>query len=234
MHQYQSRQQCKGLFSIFFWNHMSSVKYRKQEQILKILDTMNRRSQFYNVLKYQQQGTTPRLATRATTSWILPRCVVQLQTNLARRSKILGFLRAKLQSQPKVSGHPQKKALPRFPSFNVAPMMSTFPSIFFSNLQNNIGQGVGGKRKPLSNVIVGDWSQPKVSGHPQKKALPRFPSFNVAPMMSTFPSIFFRTCKTTLGRGYGGKGSHCPMLLSEIVGTFYEGFASLPIVEAWW
>ena len=36
-----------------------------------------------------------------------------------------------LQSQPKVSGHPQKKALPRFPSFNVATMMSTFLSIFF-------------------------------------------------------------------------------------------------------
>ena len=60
-------------------------------------------------------------------------------------------------------------------------------------------------------------SQPEVSGHPQKKALPRFPSFNVATMMSTFLSIFFWTCKTTLGRGYGGKGSHCPMLLSEIV-----------------
>ena len=54
-------------------------------------------------------------------------------------------------------------------------------------------------------------SQPKVSGHPQKKALPRFPSFNVATMMSTFLSIFFWTCETTLGRGYGGKGSHCPM-----------------------
>ena len=53
MHQYQSRQQCKGLFSIIFCNHVSSVKYRKQEQILKILDTMNRRSQFYDVLKYQ-------------------------------------------------------------------------------------------------------------------------------------------------------------------------------------
>ena len=87
MHQYQSRQQCKGLFSVLFCNHMSSVKYRKQEQILKILDTMNWWSQFYNVLKYQQQGTTPRLATRVTTSWILPRCMVQLQTNLARRSK---------------------------------------------------------------------------------------------------------------------------------------------------
>ena len=36
-----------------------------------------------------------------------------------------------LQSQPKVSGHPQKKALPRFPSFNVATMMSTFLWIFF-------------------------------------------------------------------------------------------------------
>ena len=36
-----------------------------------------------------------------------------------------------LQSQPKVSGHPQTKALPRFPSFNVATMMSTFLSIFF-------------------------------------------------------------------------------------------------------
>ena len=64
-------------------------------------------------------------------------------------------------------------------------------------------------------------SQPKVSGHPQKKALPRFPSFNVATMMSTFLSIFFWTCKTTLGRGYGGKGSHCPMLLSEIVWKSY-------------
>ena len=38
---------------------------------------------------------------------------------------------SELQSQPKVSGHPQKKALPRFPSFNVATMMSTFLSIFF-------------------------------------------------------------------------------------------------------
>ena len=36
-----------------------------------------------------------------------------------------------LQSQPKVSGHPQTKALPRFPSFNVATVMSTFLSIFF-------------------------------------------------------------------------------------------------------
>ena len=53
MHQYQSRQQCKGLFSILFCNHVSSVKSRKQEQILKILDTMNQRGQFYNVLKYQ-------------------------------------------------------------------------------------------------------------------------------------------------------------------------------------
>ena len=40
-------------------------------------------------------------------------------------------IEAKPQSQPKVSGHPQKKALPRFPSFNVATMMSTFLSIFF-------------------------------------------------------------------------------------------------------
>ena len=64
-------------------------------------------------------------------------------------------------------------------------------------------------------------SQPKVSGHPQTKVLPRFPSFNVATMMSTFLSIFFWTCKTTLGRGYGGKGSHCPMLLSEIVWKNY-------------
>ena len=31
-----------------------------------------------------------------------------------------------LKSQPKVSGHPQTKALPHFPSFNVATMMLTF------------------------------------------------------------------------------------------------------------
>ena len=47
--------------------------------------------------------------------------------NLLDRSQAID----RLQSQPKVSGHPQKKALPRFPSFNVATMMSTFLSIFF-------------------------------------------------------------------------------------------------------
>ena len=41
-------------------------------------------------------------------------------------------------------------------------------------------------------------------------------------MMSTFLSIFFWTCKTTLGRGYGGKASHCPMLLSEIVAWLFS------------
>ena len=70
-------------------------------------------------------------------------------------------------------------------------------------------------------IYVNLQSQPKVSGHPQKKALPSFPSFNVATMMSTFLSIFFWTCKTTLGRGYGGKASHCPMLLSEIIWKSY-------------
>ena len=56
----------------------------------------------------------------------------------------------------------------------------------------------------------------------RRKPSPAFPSFNVATMMSTFLSIFFWTCKTTLGRGYGGKGSHCPMLLSEIVALFWS------------
>ena len=59
----------------------------------------------------------------------------------------------------------------------------------------------------------------------RRKTSPRFPSFNVATMMSTFLSIFFWTCKTTLGRGYGGKGSHCPMLLSEIVWKSYVKYA---------
>ena len=59
-----------------------------------------------------------------------------------------------LQSQPKVSGHPQKKALPRFPSFTVAPMMSTFLSIIFRTCKTTLGKGYGGKRKPLTNVIV--------------------------------------------------------------------------------
>ena len=36
--------------------------------------------------------------------------------------------------------------------------------------------------------------------------------------------VFFRTCKTTLGRGNGGKGSHCPMFLSEIVWTRYAKY----------
>ena len=50
-----------------------------------------------------------------------------------------------LQSQPKVSGHPQKKALPRFPSFNVAPMMSTFLSIFFEPAKQHWAVGMGEK-----------------------------------------------------------------------------------------
>ena len=56
MYQYQLRQQCEGLFSIFFCNLVSSVKYRKQEQILKILDTMYRLSQFYDVLNISGKG----------------------------------------------------------------------------------------------------------------------------------------------------------------------------------
>ena len=46
------------------------------------------------------------------------------------------------QSQPKDSGHSQKKAFLRFPSS-------------FSNLQNNIGRGVWRERKPLSNAFGG-------------------------------------------------------------------------------
>ena len=69
-------------------------------------------------------------------------------------------------------------------------------------------------------------SQPKVSGQPQKKALPRFPSFNVAPMMSTFLSIFFEPAKQHWAGGMGEKGSHCPMLLSEIVWTSYAKYVA--------
>ena len=70
----------------------------------------------------------------------------------------------------------------------------------------------------VSLVMIGQLqSQPKVSGQPQKKALPRFPSFNVAPMMSTFLSIFFQPAKQHCAGGMGEKGSNCPMLLSEIV-----------------
>ena len=39
----------------------------------------------------------------------------------------------------------------------------------------------------------------------RRKPSPASPLLNVAPMMLTFLSIFFRTCKTTLDRGYGGK-----------------------------
>ena len=83
---------------------------------------------------------------------------LSIRVGLCRYCGLLTEAGGHLQSQPKVSGHPQKKALPRFPSFNVAPMMSTFLLIFFPNLQNNVGRGYGGKRKPLSNVIVWDCS----------------------------------------------------------------------------
>ena len=51
---------------------------------------------------------------------------------------------------------------------------------------------------------------------PSEESPPPLPLFQCK-MMSTFLWIFFSICKTTLGRGYGGKGSHCPMLLFEIV-----------------
>ena len=94
MHQYHSRQQCKGLFSILFCNHVSSVKYRKQEQILKILDTMNRRSQFYNVLNTSSKGLhRDSQLERPLLKFFL--VASSYKTNLARRSKILIFLRTK-------------------------------------------------------------------------------------------------------------------------------------------
>ena len=51
--------------------------------------------------------------------------------NTCKGLRLIYIIYVNLQSQPKVSGHPQKKALPSFPSFNVATMMSTFLSIFF-------------------------------------------------------------------------------------------------------
>ena len=64
-------------------------------------------------------------------------------------------------------------------------------------------------RYALRDIANKQPSQPKVFGHPQKKALPRSPSFNVATMMSIF-LFFFSNLQW-------GKGSYCPMFLSEIV-----------------
>ena len=108
-------------------------------------------------------------------------------------------------------------------------MMSTFLSIFFESEKQHWAGGMGEKGSHCPMLLSEIQSQPKVSGHPQKKALPRFPSFNVAPMMSTFLSIFFESEKQHWAGGIGGKGSHCPMLLSEIV-AFTKKFI-LRIVE---
>ena len=58
-----------------------------------------------------------------------------------------------LQSQPKVSGHPQKKALPRFPSFNVATMMSTFLSVFFEPAKQHWAGGMGEKEATVQFFV---------------------------------------------------------------------------------
>ena len=55
---------------------------------------------------------------------------------------------------------------------------------------------------------------------------PPLPLFQCCSNDVDFSFDFFRTCKTTLGRGYGGKGSHCPMLLSEIVWTSYAKYVA--------
>ena len=59
----------------------------------------------------------------------------------------------KLQSQPKVSGHPRKKLLHCSPTFQCCNYDAHCSFSFLSNLQNNIGcRG----RKPLSNVSAWD------------------------------------------------------------------------------
>ena len=64
-------------------------------------------------------------------TWAMSLSIPKCKTLIISRKKSRPSREYHLQSQPKVSGHPQTKALPRFPSFNVATMMSTFLSIFF-------------------------------------------------------------------------------------------------------
>ena len=56
------------------------------------------------------------------------------------------------------------------------------------------------KVTPVTSCAKVSQSQPKDSGHSQKKAFLRFPSS-------------FSNLQNNIGRGYGGKGSHCPTLL---------------------
>ena len=52
----------------------------------------------------------------------------------------------------------------------------------------------------------------------RRKPFPASPLSMLLQWCQLFFHFFFRTCKTTLGRRNGGKGSHCPLFLSEIVG----------------
>ena len=91
--------------------------------MFKIKFLFQREEQGYQRITVQQTITQPKL------NRLVYNKILTNGTSVPNNSQVKWA--RDLQSQPKVSGHPQKKALPRFPSFNVATMMSTFLSIFF-------------------------------------------------------------------------------------------------------
>ena len=67
-------------------------------------------------------------------------------------SKFLAYIRNTIPA--KSLWPPSEESPPPLPLFQCCYNDVDFSLDFFFNLQNNIGQGVWGKRKPLSNVIV--------------------------------------------------------------------------------
>ena len=89
-------------------------------------------------------------------TWAMSLSIPKCKTLIISRKKSRPSREYHLQSQPKVSGHPQTKAPPPLPLFQCCYNNVDFSFDIFLNLQNNIGQGVWGERKPLSNIIVWD------------------------------------------------------------------------------
>ena len=120
----------------------SSTNTTEKERNISLgwLNYDEKTKKFEHVREIQEGGTRPISVPSSFAKDDVLQMAIKLYLSEDERLNLdarLGNFKAKpirdddLQSQPKVSGHPQKKALPRFPSFNVATMMSTFPSIFF-------------------------------------------------------------------------------------------------------
>ena len=136
----------------------SSTNTTEKERNISLgwLNYDEKTKKFEHVREIQEGGTRPISVPSSFAKDDVLQMAIKLYLSEDERLNLdarLGNFKAKpirdddLQSQPKVSGHPQKKALPRFPSFQCCYNDVDFSFDIFLNLQNNIGAGGMGEKE---------------------------------------------------------------------------------------